>query len=111
MSGRAGHIVIVRRGEAEVFRSLQEHFGQGPDPTPVIWDRRVRDRRVVIQDVAVERRRGERRAPLDATTWNRRGFIVVRVDRPSADSREGTRATVRPPRRAPRRGPSRRGLG
>jgi hypothetical protein len=86
MAGRPRHIVIVRRGEAEVFRSLQEHFSVGPDPTPVIYDRRVRDRRVIIQDREPERRNGERRAPIDATMWTRRGFVVVRVDRIEVDS-------------------------
>jgi hypothetical protein len=100
MNKGTGHVVVVRRGEAAIFRSLQEHFGQGPDPTPVIWDRRVRDRRVIIQDVPVERRRGERRAPADVTTWSRRGFIVVRSER-TGGTREDT-----PTRRRPRNGPT-----
>jgi hypothetical protein len=110
MSQRARPFVIVRRGEASLFRTLQEDFGQGPDPTPVIWDRRIRDRRVIIQDVAVERRRGERRGPADVTLWSRRGFVVVRVDRPGADTREEPGA-AHPAGRGPRGGPDRRGLG
>jgi hypothetical protein len=86
MMGRPRHIVIVRRGEAEIFRSLQEHFSVGPDGTPVIYDRRVRDRRVIIQDREPERRGGERRAPVDATMWTRRGFVVVRLDRMEVDA-------------------------
>jgi hypothetical protein len=109
MSQRARQLVIVRRGEASLFRTLHEDFGQGPDPTPVIWDRRIRDRRVIIQDVAEERRRGERRAPADVTTWSRRGFVVARLDRPGADCRE--ESGTRPAGRRPRGGPDRRGIG
>ncbi len=73
------YLVIVRRGEKTLFEALQAQFGQGA--AEVIWDRRIRDRRVIIQDVeaSTERRRGERRAPLDATMWNDRGFIVARA--------------------------------
>ncbi len=116
MARRPRYLVVVRRGETETFQGLQEHFASGPDPTPVVWDRRVRDRRVIIQDVEGERRRGDRRAPIDATMWTKRGFVVVRVDKPSAEDAElaGDRrhaasgpAGRRPPRR-PRGG--RRGL-
>jgi hypothetical protein len=81
MTQHLRYVVVVRRGEAEVFESLEEHFAKGPDPTPVIWDRRFRDRRVIIQDSMPERRNGERRAPLDAKMWTERGFVVVRIDR------------------------------
>ncbi len=84
MAGRPRYLVVVHRAEEDIFRSLQEHFSAGPDPTPVIYDRRVRDRRVIIQDRDPERRRSERRAPIDVTTWTKRGFVVVRVDRESA---------------------------
>jgi hypothetical protein len=109
MSQRARALVVVRRGEARLFRTLQEDFGQGPEPTSVIWDRRIRDRRVIIQDVPEERRRGERRAPADVTTGSRRGFIVARLDRPGADGRVDPGA--RSAGRRPRRGPDRRGIG
>jgi hypothetical protein len=98
------YVVVVRRGEAEVFESLEEHFARGPDPTPVMWDRRVRDRRVIIQDIAPERRRGERRAPIDATMWTERGFVVIRLDRAATDAGGAGAAPAAPPRqsRAPR---------
>jgi hypothetical protein len=86
MAAAGKYLVIVRRGETEVFRSLVEHFGTGPDATAVIWDRRVRDRRVIIQDRDPERRKEQRRAPVDATMWTERGFVVIRVDRPGAEA-------------------------
>jgi hypothetical protein len=83
------YLVIVRRGETEVFNSLVEHFGTGPDAAAVIWDRRIRDRRVIIQDHEPERRREQRRAPIDATMWSGRGFVVIRVDRSDDAKRPG----------------------
>ena len=92
MTQRPRYVVVVRRGEEDIFHSLQEHFSAGPDPTPVLYDRRVRDRRVIIQDREPERRRGERRAFTDVTAWTRRGFVVVRVDRGSAGTAGPQRA-------------------
>jgi site-specific recombinase XerC len=86
MASHVRFLVVVRRGEAEVFESLQEHFALGPDPTPVIWDRRIRDRRVIIRDAAPDRRHGERRAPIEAKLWTERGFVVVRVDRATVEA-------------------------
>ncbi|MBI4011895.1 MAG: hypothetical protein HY359_06285 [Candidatus Rokubacteria bacterium] len=94
------HLVIVRRGETQVFERLQAEFARGPKGAQVIWDRRVRDRRVIIQDVEAERRRGERRAPLDATMWTTRGYIVARPG-PAADA---VATTLTRPRRRTRRG-------
>src|SRR5262245_51343026 len=75
-------LVIVRRGETEVYERLKAQFAGMPN-VQVIWDRRVRDRRVIIQDVDDERRRGERRAPLDATMWATRGYFVARPQSPA----------------------------
>jgi hypothetical protein len=41
-------------------------------------DRRHRERRVKIQQVALERRRGQRRVERDAI-WHTHGFIVVKT--------------------------------
>src|SRR5262245_13742082 len=70
-------LVVVRRGETEVYERLKAQFAGVPG-VRVIWDRRVPDRRVIIQDVGNERRRGERRAPLDATMWTTRGYFLAR---------------------------------
>jgi len=87
-------LVIVRRGETEVFERLKAQFAGMPN-VHVIWDRRVRDRRVIIQDVEGERRRGERRAPVDATMWMTRGYFIARPHSPAAD----TAAQAAPPLR------------
>jgi hypothetical protein len=78
-------LIVVRRGATDVFERLRAEFAGKRNVPEVIWDRRVRDRRVIIRDVAVERRRGERRAPLDATQWATRGSIVVRPRRAAGD--------------------------
>jgi len=70
-------LVIVRRGETAVFERLKAQFAGVPN-VQVVWDRRVRDRRVIIQDAENERRRGERRAPADATMWTTRGYFLAR---------------------------------
>ena len=77
MATRPECLVIVRRGETEVFERLKARFANSPG-VQVMWDRRVRDRRVIIQDVNNERRRGERRMPLDATMWTIRGYFLAR---------------------------------
>ena len=88
-------LIVVRRGEADLFRVLQERFGSEPGRPPVIWDRRIRDRRVIIRDdVSTERRRCERRAP-EPSTWTTHGFLITRP-RPDAPppSRSRSRAPV-----------------
>ncbi len=104
-------LIVVRRGEAEVFERLQAEFAGTPDVAEVIWDRRVRDRRVIIQDVEVERRRGERRAPLDATVWGARGYLLARPEgrQTRGASRDAGDAPVR--QRGRRRSPRRRRTG
>jgi hypothetical protein len=88
-------LIVVRRGEADLFRVLQERSGADPTPAPVIWDRRVRDRRVIIRDdVSPERRRCERRAP-EPSTWTSHGFLITRP-RPAADP-SPSRPRSRPP--------------
>ena len=73
-----GYAVIVRQGETRVFESLKAHSHE-LGLTEVVWDRRVRDRRVIIQDVGNERRRGERRGH-PGPMWDTLGFMVVRQD-------------------------------
>jgi hypothetical protein len=54
--GMASDLVVVQRGRTEIFEALQRR--QWPPSTLLIWDRRVRDRRVILQDVLNERRCG-----------------------------------------------------
>jgi hypothetical protein len=71
-------LIVVRRGETQLFEALHERFASGARPAHVIWDRRLRDRRVIIRDdVRPERRRGERRGP-EPSTWATHGFLMTR---------------------------------
>jgi hypothetical protein len=74
-------LLVVRRGETGLFRALQEGLDRWPEGTRVIWDRRVRDRRVIIRPVTLERRRAPRRAEPDSM-WHTHGFIVVEIGGP-----------------------------
>ncbi len=74
------YLVVIREGAVEIFEGLQRTLGREETTIAVIWDRRKRDRRVIIQDFVPERRRGERRAPPD-TMWDTHGFIVVEANR------------------------------
>jgi hypothetical protein len=94
MAQASRSLIVVRRGEAEILERLRAELAGEAE---VIPDRRIRDRRVIIQDVAIERRRGERRAPLDATQWATHGYIVVRPQRAVHDAaHSGARRTSRP---------------
>jgi hypothetical protein len=74
-------LIVVRRGETGIFHALQEGLDRWPEGTQVIWDRRVRDRRVVIRPVTLERRRTRRRTEPDSM-WYTHGFIVVETGEP-----------------------------
>ncbi len=104
MPGHPHCLIVVRRGEIQVFERLQAEFAGTSDMAQVIWDRRERDRRVIIQEVEVERRRGERRAPLDVTLWTTRGYILARphggTTAEATDAEAGPRTNRR---RSPRR--------
>ncbi len=68
-------IVIVRRGETETFRTLDERLGK-PGLARVVWDRRRRERRSTSRPPGAERRRRDRRAPTPVT-WEGLGYLVV----------------------------------
>ncbi len=70
---RTAYLAIVRTGEVRVFNALRECLGRGDQ---VLWDRRLRERRVSRQAVPLERRRGERRQPAPPT-WRALGFLLV----------------------------------
>jgi hypothetical protein len=65
-------IAIVRRGNAEIYRTLLQRFG---DEVMVIWDRRAAERRMAAEAAEPERRRVERRGPT-RQIWGL-GFLIV----------------------------------
>lgn len=69
-------VVIVRRDATELFESLQRRFAGDPT-TRVIWDNRSRDRRSTAQSEPVDRRRQERRMPVNPAILEERGFFVT----------------------------------
>ena len=69
-------LVVVQRGEAELAEQLRAIVGAR---VPVIWDRRVRDRRGIAGPVLLDRRRRDRRKP----TWSTLRFLVVRPPDPT----------------------------
>jgi hypothetical protein len=77
-------LIIVRRGEAGIYQAIQDNLDRWPKGTRVIWDRRERDRRVMIRPVTLERRQSERRTAPDSM-WYTHGFIVVEAIQPPAD--------------------------
>ncbi len=69
------YLIIVQRDQPELYWEL---LASATGDVQVILDRRARDRRVVIRDVPLDRRRrADRRAPLDPA-WQTRGFVVTR---------------------------------
>ena len=74
-------LVIVRRGATELYHALRARYTNDPATAAVIWDRRIReDRRSVVREVPVERRRGQRRFPVDsAAILEARGFVATRA--------------------------------
>jgi hypothetical protein len=72
-------LVVVQRGEAALAEQLRSIVGPG---VPVIWDRRVRDRRTAGHAASVDRRRRNRRG-LQSATWGTLRFIVLRATDPT----------------------------
>jgi DNA-binding NtrC family response regulator/tetratricopeptide (TPR) repeat protein len=68
-------LAVVRRGDVELFRALEEH-GAALNLARVIWDRRWGERRREPEPAAVERRRSDRRRPTPGS-WDTLGFLVA----------------------------------
>ncbi len=68
-------LVIVRSGETETFRILDERLGE-PGLARVTWDRRRQERRSTARPTEPDRRRRERRAPIPVT-WQGLGYLLV----------------------------------
>jgi hypothetical protein len=70
-------LVIVRRGALELFDTLRKRYAEDLG-TCVMWDRRAGDRRRdETEGLALNRRRRERRQPMDPAILVERGFFVT----------------------------------
>jgi hypothetical protein len=68
-------LIVVRRGETGVFRTVHDVFGRYRR-LDVIWDRRLAERRTVGSAAPADRRRSERRRP-PPEAWSALGFTVL----------------------------------
>jgi hypothetical protein len=76
---RGQHIVVVRRGETELFKTLLREFRDLPH-VQVIWDRRRRERRAKrAGEPKAERRQRDRRAR-PPEMWNVEGYLLARSE-------------------------------
>jgi hypothetical protein len=76
---RGQPVVVVRRGETELFKALQREFRDVPH-VQVIWDRRRRERRAKrVDEPKPERRQRDRRARPPGI-WNVEGYLLVRSE-------------------------------
>jgi hypothetical protein len=71
-------LIVVSRGEDQIFRGVLKAADEWPPATAVMFDRRVSERRVSLLRVILDRRQGQRRRPPDAVWYSHR-FIVVEV--------------------------------
>jgi hypothetical protein len=74
---RTPYFIIVRRGQTELFRTLQQDFKEAPHLVRVIWDRRSHERRRGTgRTTGSNRRQADRRARPPAA-WEVFGFILA----------------------------------
>ncbi len=71
-------LVVVRQDRSTILQAILHSPDRWPAGSAVMLDRRLRERRTRTRSVAIERRRGPRRADPDAM-WHTHGFIVVHV--------------------------------
>jgi len=72
-------MIVVRRGESDTFKMILNSPDRWPAGTALMLDRRGQERRVLQQQVAIERRQRQRRAEPDAM-WYTHNFIVVETE-------------------------------
>lgn len=78
--GRPARLIVVRRGDTEIFTSILTGGDRWPAGTFLLVDRRERERRLLLQQVALERRRRQRRAEPNPI-WYTHGFMVVETEK------------------------------
>jgi hypothetical protein len=69
-------LIVIRRGDGDTFKRILSAPQRWPAGTAAMFDRRDRERRVLLRQVALERRRHQRRAEPDAA-WHSQGFTLV----------------------------------
>ena len=79
-------LIIVRRGDEELFERLKQQYAADSD-TEVLYDRRVGQRRTNRRATPSERRRTERRFPYNVSIVVTRGYFVTRDRRRRAVAR------------------------
>jgi hypothetical protein len=71
-------LIVVRRTHRVVLHAILQNPDHWPTRSAVMVDRRHRERRGRIEQVAIDRRRSQRRAEPDVA-WYTQGFIVIRT--------------------------------
>src|SRR5262249_59804720 len=74
-ANQSTHLLVIRRGEADVFAWWRARCDEASD-TAVIWDRRIGERRTRVRESPVERRARERRRP-HGPAWDALGFVLA----------------------------------
>jgi hypothetical protein len=69
-------LIVIRRGDGDTFKRILAAPDRWPSGTAVMFDRRGRERRVLLRQVPLERRHHQRRAEPDVA-WHTRGFMVA----------------------------------
>ena len=81
MTQRHARLIVVRRGDSEIFASILNAGDRWPAGTALMVDRRERERRVLLQQrVTLERRKRQRRGE-PHPMWYSYGFMVVETVR------------------------------
>jgi hypothetical protein len=73
---RGQHVVVVRRGETELFKTLEREFKE-VSRVQVIWDRRSRERRTGRAQARGADRRGRDRRGRPPAIWEVQGYLLV----------------------------------
>jgi hypothetical protein len=73
---QAWRLIVVQRSHRAVLQGILQNPDRWPARSGVMVDRRQRERRVRMQHMTIERRRGQRRAEPHAM-WYTHGFIVI----------------------------------
>jgi CheY-like chemotaxis protein len=82
---RPWRLIVVQRTQRAVLQGILQNPDRWPPRSAVMADRRHRERRLRMQQVAVDRRRTQRRAE-PHTMWYTHGFIVIETTQVPRDA-------------------------